>query len=208
MQALLDLVEGDRQARCARIEGAARAQADALQAQARRVARGRVHAALSAERGRAAERIAAAEADWQTLRRAHAQRRTEALLGLGWQALRAELRTRWQQAPTRAGWVEHALALALAVLPRAAAGAAHGGPTWQLVHPADWSEDEVSALARRIAEVTGAMPQCVAQPALDAGLRLAAGGIVVDASADGLLADRDEVGGRLARLLDARGDAP
>ncbi len=206
-QALLDLVESDRRAQCERIAGTAEAQSAALLAQARHDARLRVHAALSAERERAAARLAAAEAEWQTLRRAHAQRRTGTLLGLGWPALRAELHARWQRAPARQAWVEHAFALAQAVLPRTVPGSPAGAAAWQLQHPADWTRDEVHALAQRIAEASGQPPRCMPLASLQAGLRLATAGVVVDASVDGLLADRDEVGGRLARLLAAAGEA-
>jgi hypothetical protein len=86
-------------------------------------------------------------------------------------------------------------------------GSPAGAAAWQLQHPADWTGDEVQALAQRIAEASGQPPRCMPLASLQAGLRLAAAGVVVDASVDGLLADRDEVGGRLARLLAAAGEA-
>ena len=50
----------------------------------------------------------------------------------------------------------------------------------------------------------GQRPEAVADERIAAGLRIAAGGNVVDATLTGLLADRDEIGGRLVAGLRAR----
>jgi hypothetical protein len=193
MQALLDLVERDRAAQCARIEAEAARQADGVRAQARREARERLHAAVAAERERATQQIAAAQAELQTARRVHAQRRTEALLALGWQALPVALQARWDDAASRAAWTDSALTQARAVLPRTA--------PWQVQHPTGWADDERERFAAAVAALGAPAPRFAAAPALRAGLRITAAGVVVDASVDGLLADRDEIGGRLIGLL-------
>lgn len=193
MHALLDLVERDRAAQCARIEAEATTQDDFVRAQARREARERLHAAVVAERERAAQQIAAAQAELQTARRVHAQRRAEALLVLGWQALPTALQARWDDAASRAAWVGGVLAQARSVLPRTA--------PWQVQHPSGWADDERERFAAAVVAPGGPAPHFAAEPALRAGLRIAAAGVVVDAGVDGLLADRDEVGGRLIGLL-------
>lgn len=192
-QALLDLVEADRRSQCESIVGAARTAAGIQLAQARVEARARVRRAHAEQRQRAADALAAARADLQTRRRLHAQHHLEALLALAWKRLPEVLRERWAQPGTRAAWVAHALASAHARLP---AGA------WTVQHGPDWPAGECGALAARLHAELGFAPAFVPDARIDAGVRIGAGGNVVDATLAGLLADRDEIGGRLIGLLE------
>lgn len=206
-QALLDLVEAARAQRCQALIGQARAQADAALAAARAQARAQLRATFAEERQRSAQRLAAARAELQTHRRLQAQRQTEDLLALAWQRLPAALAARWQDAGSRARWVQAALDSARAVLPR--------GSVWTIHHPADWPEAERAALIATLGATLSAPltadtqdgerppPQAVADARQTAGLRISAAGNVVDATIPGLLADRDEIGGRLIGLLEA-----
>jgi hypothetical protein len=197
-QALLDLVEGDRERQCRALVGNARAQAATLLAQARSAARARARQAFAAERQRAAAALAAAEADLATRRRLHAQRRMEALLARARRRLPELLRQRWAAADTRALWV--ALAVRDAERQFAGGTGTAGGaaaPAWTLHHAEPWPEAERAALAARL----GA-PRLVADARIGAGLRIVAGSNVVDATLEGLLADRDEIGGRIVGLLE------
>lgn len=196
-QALLELVERDRDTQCRTLVDEARAQAAALVAQARAASRSSAHEALIGERARAIAVVAARQAELHTQRRLNAQHRVEALLALGWQRLPVVLRLRWHDAAQRAAWIERALAGAHALLPR-------GG--WRITHGEGWPEAERAALARRLQGELGTAPRFVADPRIDAGLRIGYGGNVVDVTLAGLLADRDEVGGRLIGLLEADGE--
>lgn len=195
MQALLDMVESDREARCRALLDQARAETATLLAQARAQARAQMREAFADERQRARTRIAAAEAELQTRRREHAQRRVEALLVLAWQQLPGVLRQRWRDDAARARWVSMAFEAARAALPRDA---------WTVVHGPDWPAAERDALAARCREAVGGAPGFVVDERIDAGLRIGTGGSVVDATLAGLLADRDEIGGRLIGELEAR----
>ena len=192
-RALLDLVEADRRERCEAIVGGARAQAAALLAEARAAARAQVREAYAEQRTRVANALAAAQAELQTRRRLHAQRQVEALLGLAWTRLPEALRARWADRTARERWLAHALASARERLPPTA---------WTLQHGPAWPEDERAALAAKLEAELGHAPLFAADPRVDAGLRIAAGGNVVDATLAGLLADRDEIGGRLIGLLE------
>jgi len=192
--ALLELVDHERHAQCDALVGEARAQAAALVAQARAASRQRAHEALQEELARVEAAIAAAQAELQTQRRLHAQRRIEALLALGWQRLPEVLRARWQDPARRAAWIERAIIAGRSVLP---AG------EWHVFHGDGWPEAERTALSQRLLEERGADPTFVADARIEAGLRVAAGGNVVDVTLAGLLADRDEIGGRLIGLLEA-----
>jgi hypothetical protein len=192
-QGLLDLVEADRRTQCEAILAGARAQAEALLAQARAEARARVKQAFAGERARAAELVGAARAELQTRRRLHEQRRVEALLALAWQRMPQVLLERWHDDAARAAWVASAVARARAVLPQ--------GP-WRVVHAEPWPPQERNALAAQLARELGAAPQLASDPRIAAGLRIVCAGNVVDATAAGLLADRDEIGGALIGLLE------
>ena len=195
MQALLDMVERDRQARCQALLDQARAEADAALAQARALARTQMREAFADERQRARSRIAAAQAELQTRCREHAQRRIEALLVLAWQRLPGVLRQRWHDDAARARWVRMAFDAARAALPHEA---------WTVSHGPDWPAAEQAALADQCRAAFGAAPGFVVDPRIEGGLRIGTGGSVVDATLAGLLADRDEIGGRLIGELEAR----
>jgi hypothetical protein len=192
-EALLALVEGDRAAQCDAILAEARGRARALLDDARADALARVREVFAEERHRAHETMAAARAKLQTRRRLHDQHRTAALLALAWQRLPDALRERWRDDAARARWIDAILAVALQVLPRT---------QWRIVHGPDWPEGERKAILSRVA------PQLDAAPAFDnddgivAGLRIAAGGNVVDGTLAGLVDDRAEVGARMLRHLE------
>ena len=187
-QALLELVEHERQRQCQALLDEAHAQAEALQTESRAQARQRMREAFAEERARTRARRDAARAELQTRRRVHAQRHLEALLALAWQQLPAALNARWRDAASRGAWVAMALGQARRVLAP--------GP-WQVTHAAGWPATERAACA-----VPPLALHCETDERVGAGLRISASGNVVDATLDGLLADRDEIGGRLVGLLE------
>jgi hypothetical protein len=193
MQALLDLVDGDRSTHCAAILDEARARAATLGAQARADARVRMREAFTDERRRAHERVAAATAKLQTRRRLHEQQRAATLLALGWQQLPEALRRRWHDADARREWVDAVITAALFALPR---------KEWQVLHAADWPEAERQAAVARLQAELDAPPACVAGADIPAGIKIAAGGNIVDGTLAGLTSDRSEVGARLLRHLE------
>ena len=77
---------------------------------------------------------------------------------------------------------------------------------WQVAHPAGWNGGEKRALGERIAAATGHPPAFVPDGRIAAGLRVSAGGIVVDGTQAGLLADRAAVGARLLGVLESLGE--
>jgi len=193
MQALLALVEDDRTQRCDAIATEAQSRAGAALREAHREARARVRDAFAEERRRAEHELAAARAKLATQRRHAEQRRAAQLLEAGLARLPTAFAKRWDDATTRSTWIDAILAHAEAVLPRTA---------WRVVHPAGWDPAEMSAVAARIAALTNAAPAFAADARIAAGLRVSAGGIVVDGTQAGLLADRAAVGARLLGVLE------
>ena len=192
-QALLALVEGDRVRKCEAIIAEARARATALRDEAHADARRRMRAAFVEERAHRDERVAAARANLQTRRRLALQRRAAALLAQGWSQLPAELLRRWRAPETRSAWVANALASAREVLPWSG---------WRVIHAPDWPATERDDLARELAAALDAAPEFIESPSAGAGLRIAAGGNVIDCTLHGLTADRADVGAQLLRLLE------
>ncbi len=192
-QALLVLVESDRDSRREAILAEARGRARALHAQAHADARARVREAFAEERRRAHEMVAAARANLSTRRRLHEQQRAAALLALGWQRLPAALRQRWQDAALRGLWVDAIVAAAARALPHA---------PWAVMHGADWPAAERTALGARMATELAMTPIFIADAGISAGLRIAAAGNVIDGTLAGLISDRSEVGAQLLRRLE------
>ena len=188
-QALLDLVEADRERRCSQVLGEANSRAAAVRAQAHADARARMRQAFAEQRLLRRERIAAAQARLATHRRLHEQQRTAALLRLAWEELPAELLALWRQRETRAPWVARVLAAAQARMP--------GGP-WRVLHAPDWPAAEWQALSATLPPATCFEPDA----GIDAGLRVVASGNVIDGTLAGLLAERTEDEARLLRLLE------
>jgi hypothetical protein len=191
--ALLALVEGDRHAHCEAILADARGRAKALLAQSHSDARARMREVFAEERRRAHDIVAAARAKLMTRRRLHEQQRTAALLTLGWQRLPDALRARWEDAAQRRLWVDAILDAAARVLPHS---------DWRVAHGPDWPAVEQQALGARVAAELDVEPTFVADAGLIAGLRIAAGGNIVDGTLTGLVNDRVEVGAQLLRHLE------
>ena len=195
LQALLDLVDGDRERQCAQIVGEARARAAALRNQAQAEARTRMRQTFVEQRRTLQAQVAAAQARLATQQRLHAQHRTSLLLGLARQQLPAALQDRWVQPAARAAWVAQVLDVAHARLP---------ATRWRIVHAGDWSADERAAAAASLAQRDHVETDFAADAGMAAGLKVLAGGNVVDGSLQGLLAETDEVDAALLRRLEAQ----
>jgi hypothetical protein len=191
-QALLALIDAHRTRRCAEILEPARAQAQAAVRAALAEARRRVQASLAEARALAAAEVGAAQARLATGQRLAAQRHASLLLAQAWQALRNELQARWQDEAARSRWCADALRRAPAELPRE--------PRWRIDCAPDWPAAERTRAVTVLAG-QGIDAEVVADTAIAAGLRLRAGSNVLDATADGLLADRAGLQGRLLQAL-------
>jgi len=192
-QALLTLVEGDRAAQCNAILAEAQGRAAALLVEAHAEGQARMREVFAEERRRAHESLAAAHAKLSTRRRLHDQHRVAALLALAWQRLPDALRVRWRDGALRRLWIDAIVAAALKALPRT---------QWRIAHGSDLPVEERQVLLARIAPDLDAVPACFDDAGIVAGLRIAAGGNVVDGTLAGLVDDRSEVGAKLLRCLE------
>jgi hypothetical protein len=213
--ALLALVEDYRARRCAALIEPAREQARTILRAARAEGRRRVHASVAELRSRLAAEVSAAQARLATERRLAEQRRALGVLHEAWSELRDALRRRWRDPAARALWLDSQLERALRALTRdrhrvaALAGPARdpsrqdgaAAEAWQLEHAADWPAAERDAFLARVEGAGINVASALAREDIDGGLRIRAGANVVDATIDGLLADRAAVEGRLLDLL-------
>jgi F0F1-type ATP synthase membrane subunit b/b' len=196
--ALLALVEDYRAKRCAELLDPARSQARDLLRSARAEGRQRVHTTIDEARQRLASEVGAAQARLATERRLAEQRRAVRVLQEAWTALREALRARWHDGEARRQWLDAHLARALRVLPP---------ERWQIDFAAGWAQAERDAFAGRIAASGVAAASWQSREDIDGGVRIRAGNNVVDATIDGLLADRAALEGRLLDLLQEGSEA-
>jgi hypothetical protein len=192
--ALLALVEQYQARRFAELLEPARAEARATIRSALAEARKRVSTAIAEERKRRDLEIGAVEAALATDRRLSAQRHAVQLLASAWSELRARLIARWNAAPTRARWVDAYLDRALTAVPG-------GSDGWRIEHHPAWVEAERAPRLERLRArgVPKVVFECDA--AIEAGFRIVGGHNVLDATLDGLLADRAQLEGRLLHHL-------
>lgn len=190
MQALLKVAEDFRTERCNTLLAAAHGESRRLLTEVHASVRRRVREALSGEREQLAGAVAQAQAKLVTRRREHRQRRIVAALKQAWPRLEHALCERWQSPSGRAHWVEHHLAIAKAVLPPNA---------WTIVHPLQWPDAEQAQAWLQALGIEGASFH--ADATLRTGIRVVSGPNTLDASLEGLLADRAAIEGRLLHYL-------
>lgn len=195
---LLKLVEGYRSQECREAMDKARAEAAEILRRAWRREREHLHASVQAERSRARALIQAAQAERATRERASGDRQNAVLLAQAWPRLRALLLARWRDPAGREIWVAGALDQARTSLPP--------GP-WTVRHAPDWALPEAAGPSLALMagpKGEGRALRFLADPGIAAGLIVEGGAAVLDASLDGLLADRQRLEARLLALLAAR----
>jgi len=193
-EALLAVVERYRADRCAALLEPADAEARRLLRTALADGRRRVATAIAEERKRLDSVVGALEAALQTERRLSGQRHEVRLLARAWQRLQAAIAARWIDPASRQRWVETHLA-------RAKAAFAGDLGRWLIRHHTAWTAAErQTASARLKREAIHADFEQDAE--IGAGFVVVRGNNVLDASLDGLLADRALLEGRLLQLLE------
>ena len=191
--ALLAAIDAQRAQRCEALRAPARAQAQAQIAAALREARRRVSTTLASERARAAALIVAADAQRATALRLQRQQADALHLSQAWQRLRERLQALWDEPATRARWIDH----------HAGSADLPAGAHLRLEGPTDWPAAEVDALVRRLHSRGAVEVRSLPDVQIRAGFRLTGEHNRLDATLDGLLAERAALEGQLlARLAE------
>lgn len=189
---LMKLVEKDRAQRVDAIVQQAQEQARSLLRQARAEAARRVKAAAAEQRARVHREVAATRADLATRQRQTSHGVARTLVHRGWEQMLQLLLARWQDEGAQQRWIADALGLAQQVLPLG---------RWTVEHAAGPAPAVLQAMALRIEAVTGHAPDVHLAPESRAGLRITTHGAAVDATAAGLMCNRDAVEARLLMEL-------
>lgn len=192
-QALLDLVDDFRRQRGDELLTPASAEARATLKTAISEARRRVRTAIAEERHRWSAQIGAAEAALATDRRLAQQRHAVHLLGAAWNSLSDRLLAKWRDPDGRARWIDAHLQRALPAVPHA------GG--WRIEHAPDF---DAAARTRCETALDATAIAATFEPvaSIAAGFRVINGHNELDATLDGLMADRAALEGRLLHYLD------
>jgi hypothetical protein len=191
--ALLALIEQHREQRGQELMAPAREEARAAVRAALAEARQRVRRAIDEERKRRAAAIGRAEAALATELRQSRQRRAVHLLESAWPTLRIRLQAQWNDPVSRRGWITAHLGRAIGALPASLC--------WRIEHAPAWTAEDGAMAAALLGAAGVTDREFVADAHIDAGLRVIAGRNVVDATLDGLLADRARIEGRLLHHL-------
>jgi hypothetical protein len=184
VDAMLQRVREHRERRTAEIQATTERQAAEILRGARAEARENLHRAVSRERAHMAQGLRQAEARAELESRRRAQLETRALLGHMWESVAAALETRWRTDGQRDAWIAAALGQAAHLLT---------GQAWHIEHAAGVSNEDCQrgeALARG-AGATAVEWQL--DPQTRAGLRVRSPGACLDATTEGLLAQREDI---------------
>jgi len=191
--ALLQEIEQQTREECSTLVTAAEREAHAIVAQARTTARKRMHEAIEGLRREGGRRLARANAQVETEARQRAQRSAVDVIVRAWPLLVDALATRWSDPAGRLAWI--------------GAAARHArdrlrADTWIVEHPIDWNAEDQRSLGLSLGPRDVAV-SFVADHNLNAGLRIKAAEATLDASVQGLLADRSDIAGMLLAEIDA-----
>jgi hypothetical protein len=201
---LLRRVAREQESRILAIRSAGEEQARTIVSRARQEARARLCQAVDEERRQIERATGERRAALDTAARRTEQAALRTLIEQAWLRLPQAVAALWQDGPSRAGWIEAACA--------SAAQSLRPQSTYVVEFDADLAPDAGAAACERLLAAGLATAEHRAIAGLGAGLRIRAGGAVIDATVAGLLASRERVEAELLaefdRLLDAarRGD--
>ncbi len=202
VRSVLDALRAQRDGRCREIQTAADRRAEQLLADSRRRVRERVHRAVVEERRRRETALLDARHRIETARRKEMQAHYRDILQEAAPLLNAELERRWRDTVARRDWCATAIGEASDRLPCV---------RWTVEHPADWTADDGQWLAQAFDGRGLPQPESCEDAAIPAGLRIRLGAACLDATLEGLLANRPAVEARLLaaweRQQDREGEA-
>lgn len=203
-EALRRLIRESAEAQCREIEQQTRTEARDLLRRARREACERVHQTIEHERRQHTQRLDHERAALESHDRQQLLETTRRTLSRAWQELEGMLAALWQAHECRSEWIRSLFEQALERLPPG---------HWRIEYPLPFPEEIDADWQRRLREYSGQEPEWIARAGISAGLRIRVGGVHLDATLDGLLADRTQLEARLLdhieRCMDIEaGDSP
>lgn len=192
LDVMLDKARRHGEEACRAIDAEAQEEARAIVARAHKDARARVHGAIVLERQNGKSGLEKVRARIETDKRQNLQDKEHTFLAEAWLRLDTAIKARWHDPVHRAAWVAAAVTRATETLQPG---------TWAVQHPIGWDTAELDLHLDTIAGHGETKPQFEACENLALGLRISVGGAVLDAGAEGILADRDHISALLLAEL-------
>lgn len=184
VQALLKRVTLYRDQKCAQLRAAAERDTREMLKGARAEARARLREAVRRERSRLEQGERQAQARTELEARQREQAQSQALLARMWDEVEPVLKRRWQDQTQRSAWIEEAMRQAGGLL---------SGRAWTLECAELLEQRERERLAAAAQRHGAVSLGFLRDEAIRAGLRLRAPGVLLDATASGLLSSRSFV---------------
>ena len=198
-EGLLRRVAREQESRILAVRSAAEEQARAIVSRARQEARARLRQAVVEERRQIERAVGERRAALDTAQRRAEQAAFRTLIEQAWQRLPTAVAALWRDRERRGRWIEAACTCAARSLRP------------QVSYMVEFDESlasDAGAQAREQLVAAGLEPvECRDAPTLGAGLRIRAGGAIVDATVAGLLASRERVEAELLAEFDQLLDA-
>ncbi len=188
LEHLLGVVVENREKRCLELRENAQQQANEIIRQAYSKGRVRMHYHIEALREKYRLRVTAATARNQTLLRRQHQKEDRAILDIAWPLLREAILALWNEPVARHRWLDAAIASASTELRE------HG---WRIEHPPGLGGEDIKKINQSCSRDEGKGPELSAADDIKAGIRIIAGGTVVDATLEGLLQQKTAIEARI-----------
>jgi hypothetical protein len=188
VRSVLDALRAQQDRRRREIETAAARKAEQLLADGRHRMRERVHKAVVEERQHRETALLESRHRIETAQRRHVQQQYRQFLHDAAPRLATELERRWHDDASRRSWCDMLIAEAADRL---------APVCWTVEHPGDWHGDDTRWLERALAKRGLPRPELREDAGIVVGLRIRLGAACLDATRDGLLANRHAVEARL-----------
>lgn len=188
VEALLTALHAQRDARCREIDGEAAQKSQRLLRDSRIKLRQRLREAVNDERRQRETALLEAHHCLETAERRAMLKRYQHFLDAAWPELLAALNRRWHDTESRHDWCEMLLDEAGEKLVRG---------SWIVEVPGSWGDDDTRRVLEAFERRGFVTPTLRIDTAMQAGLRIRMGSACLDATPDGLLANRSAVEARL-----------
>lgn len=188
LEHLLGVVVESREKRCQQLRDDAQQQAREIIRQAYSKGRVRMHHHIDALREKYRLRVTAAIARNQTLLRQQHQKEDRATLDVAWPLLRQAMLALWDDPVSRHKWLDAAIA-------RASAGLRQHD--WCIEHPPGLSDEDIEKINLTLSHGKEKGAELSACDDIEAGIRIIAGGTVIDATLKGLLQQKTAIEARM-----------
>jgi hypothetical protein len=188
VESVLGALKSQQDGRCREIENAVGRKVEQLLTDSHRRIRQRVHTAVVEERQRRETALLDARHRIETSDRRKVQQQYRTFLHDAVPLLITELEARWREEESRRAWCEMVIGEAADRL---------AGEPWIIEHPRGWPGADAGWLEHTMKKLGLPQPVLHEDAGITAGLRVCLDSACLDATIDGLMANRRDVEGRL-----------